>query len=180
VKIKRSNAAFVLVDVQQKLFDAVSGKSTLEQNLVKLLRVLALFETELFVNEQYKKGIGETIAPLQPFLKSAQFFEKTTFSAFDNEIFANAIDRCGKKQLIIAGTEAHVCVMQSALDAKAMGYEVYIVEDCCGSRKPNDKTYAIQRMAQNGVYVTTYESVLFELAKDSKNPRFKAMLEIVK
>jgi hypothetical protein len=180
VKIQSNNAAFVLIDVQKKLFCAMDGKLALEQNLIKLLSGLALFEVTFFVNEQYKKGIGETIASLHPFLRDAAIFEKTTFSAFDNEAFANAVKASGKKQLIIAGTEAHVCVMQSALDAKAKGYDVFVVEDCCGSRKANDKNFAMQRMAQNGVYITTCESVLFESAKDSKNPKFKAMLEIVK
>ncbi|MGM0534124.1 MAG: hydrolase [Campylobacterota bacterium] len=178
--VSKNTALFCLVDVQEKLFIHMQNKKQLQSNLVKLLKGLELCAVDTVVLEQYKKGIGPTVSALHPYLKNARFFDKTSFSACKNEEFTRALQKSGKSQIIVAGTEAHVCVAQTCLDLLNRGYEVYLVTDCTSSRKINDKEIALARLSAEGVKLLTYESVLFELIGDANNPLFKAMLAIVK
>ncbi len=82
--------------------------------------------------------------------------------------------------MIIAGIETHVCVLQTTIDLISNGYRPVIVEDCVGSRKPNDKAMAIERMRKEGAYITTYESILFELLRYSGTDAFKKVSKLVK
>jgi nicotinamidase-related amidase len=107
-------------------------------------------------------------------------FEKTTFSCYKNEETVDAINAAGKKVVIVAGIETHVCVLQTCLDLLEGGYEVVLVTDCCTSRKQNDTDVAITRLVQAGVIPTTYESLLFELTVNAKNPVFKEISSLVK
>jgi nicotinamidase-related amidase len=85
-----------------------------------------------------------------------------------------------KKVVIVAGIETHVCVLQTCIDLLENGFKVVLVTDCCSSRKENDTKFAIKRLIQAGVIPTTYESILFELTVDSKNPNFKEISSLIK
>ena len=85
-----------------------------------------------------------------------------------------------KENIIIAGIESHVCVLQTVLDLKRNGYHPVVVEDCVSSRNPNDKRIAIERMRQEGAIITTYESLLFELLRYSGTEQFRAISRLVK
>jgi nicotinamidase-related amidase len=86
----------------------------------------------------------------------------------------------GKDQVIITGIESHVCVLQTVIDLQQNGYHPVVVEDCISSRKPNDKKIAIERMRKEGVTITTYEAILFELLRYSGGETFKAISRLVK
>ncbi len=180
MKIKADNCVFVQVDVQERLFPHISNKEELEKNLITLVKGLKLHEVPLIINEQYKKGIGETIASLRELIYDYPHFEKTTFSCCGNEDGLAAIKATGKKFVILAGIETHVCVLQTALDLLEEGLQPVLVTDCVNSRKESDKDMAIQRLIQAGVIPTTYESLLFELTVNAKHPKFKEVSKLVK
>lgn len=180
MRIKAQECVFVQVDVQERLFPFISNKEELEKNLVILVKGLQLHEIPMIVNEQYKKGIGETIPSLNELTKTYPHFEKTTFSCCGNEDGLAAIKASGKKYVILAGIETHVCVLQTALDLLAEGLQPVLVTDCVNSRKESDKEMAIQRLIQAGVIPTTYESLLFELTVNAKHPKFKEVSKLVK
>ena len=180
MKIKAEDCVFVQVDVQEKLFPHISNKEELEKNLLILIKGLKLHNIPIIVNEQYKKGIGETISSLKELTDSYPHFEKTTFSCCGNEDGLAAIKATGKKFVILAGIETHVCVLQTALDLLEEGLQPVLVTDCVNSRKEKDKEMAIMRLVQAGVIPTTYESILFELTVNAKNPCFKEISSLVK
>ena len=180
MKIKAEDCVFVQVDVQEKLFPHISNKEELEKNLLILIKGLKLHNIPIIVNEQYKKGIGETISSLKELTDSYPHFEKTTFSCCGNEDGLAAIKVTGKKFVILAGIETHVCVLQTALDLLEEGLQPVLVTDCVNSRKEKDKEMAIMRLVQAGVIPTTYESLLFELTVNAKNPSFKEISSLVK
>ena len=180
MKIKAEDCVFVQVDVQEKLFPHISNKEELEKNLLILVKGLKLHNIPIIVNEQYKKGIGETIPSLKELIDSYPHFEKTTFSCCGNEDGLTAIKATGKKFVILAGIETHVCVLQTALDLLEEGLQPVLVTDCVNSRKEKDKEMAIMRLVQAGVIPTTYESLLFELTVNAKNPCFKEISSLVK
>jgi nicotinamidase-related amidase len=180
MKIKAEDCVFVQVDVQEKLFPHISNKEELEKNLLILVKGLKLHNIPIIVNEQYKKGIGETIPSLKELTDSYPHFEKTTFSCCGNEDGLAAIKATSKKFVILAGIETHVCVLQTALDLLEEGLQPVLVTDCVNSRKEKDKEMAIMRLVQAGVIPTTYESLLFELTVNAKNPCFKEISSLVK
>lgn len=180
MKIKVENSVFVQVDVQERLFPHIQNNEELEKNLITLVKGLKLHEIPFIINEQYKKGIGETIPSLRELVDEYPHFEKTTFSCCGNEDGLAAIKATGKKFVILAGIETHVCVLQTALDLLENGLQPVIVTDCVNSRKEKDRDIAIQRMIQAGVIPTTYESLLFELTVNAKNPVFKEISKLVK
>lgn len=87
----------------------------------------------------------------------------------------DALENTGRKQVILAGVEAHVCVLQTALELLYKGYPVYVVEDAVCSRKAEHKSYALQRLQQQGATIINYESVLFEWLRDAKHADFKSI-----
>jgi hypothetical protein len=180
MKIKAEDCVFIQVDIQEKLFPFISNNEELEKNLIILLKGLKLHNIPFIINEQYKKGIGETIPSLRELVDEYPHFEKTTFSCCGNEEGLAAIKAEGKKTVILAGIETHVCVLQTALDLLEEGFSVVIVTDCVSSRKQKDKDTAIQRLIQAGVVPTTYESLLFELTANAKHPVFKEISKLVK
>ena len=180
MRINVEEALFCLVDVQEKLYPHVTNNDEVEKNLITLVKGLKVLGVPFIVNEQYKKGIGETIPSLKELVEEYPHFEKTTFSCYKNEETIDAINATGKRIVIVAGIETHVCVLQTCIDLLEGGFEVVLVTDCCTSRKQKDTDMAITRLLQAGVILTTYESLLFELTVNAKNPVFKEISGLVK
>ena len=180
MRINVEDALLCLVDVQDKLYPHVTNKEETEKNLITLVKGLKVLNIPFIVNEQYKKGIGETIPSLNELVQDYPHFEKVTFSCCQNEATMDAINATNKKVVIVAGIETHVCVLQTCIDLLESGFEVVLVTDCCTSRKQKDTDMAITRLVQEGVIPTTYESLLFELTLTAKNPVFKEISSLVK
>ena len=180
MRINVEDTVFCLVDVQERLYPHVTNKDEIEKNLITLVKGLKVHQVPFIVNEQYKKGIGETIPSLRELVDDYPHFEKTTFSCCKNETTMDAIKAANKKVVIVAGIETHVCVLQTCIDLLEAGLQPVLVTDCITSRKQRDTDVAIQRLIQAGVIPTTYESLLFELTVNAKNPVFKEISSLVK
>ena len=134
----------------------------------------------MIVTQQYTKGIGETVDEIKEAVGEFTPYEKVTFSCMETEEIKNAIVNSGKKTVIVCGTEAHICVLQTMIQLKEMGYNVVYVENCSGSRKDHDKKMALKRAMAEGIIPTTYEALLFELTETAKNPVFKTISNLIK
>ena len=177
--LKDQTIAFI-VDVQERLFPVIHNNEQLAQNLEKLIHGLKILQIPIKVTEQYRKGLGITISPLQPLLQDSTNIEKLAFSCCDAPEFMSEIDNQTNKFIVLAGIEAHICLLQTAIDLKEKGFQPEVVEDCTGSRNPENKRIAIQRMIQEGVIVTSFESLLFELCRYAGTDSFKAISKLVK
>ena len=177
-----SRSLILLIDLQEKLLPLIRGHDRLVVVCRKLLQGGSLFDVPVMVTEQYRKGIGRTVAPLGDSLEQtrAANLDKLAFSAWAEPTVRDAIVAADRPQVILAGIETHVCVQQTALDLSSRDYDVFVCADAVGSRGQLDHNVALDRMRQNGVLVTTVESVLFEWCQRCDAERFKAMLEIVK
>ena len=181
--IDSSNSSLLLIDVQTKLFPKILDAQGLENSILDCLEVFYTLNVPIFFSEQYPKGLGFTIDKVLERLLSckASKFEKTSFSCFPNTTEpCNAIKVLKTKQIILIGIETHICVLQTAMDLKEKGFEVFIVSEAVGSRKKNEKEFAINRMIQNGIEVITFEMMLFELLRDSKNNHFKTLSSLIR
>ena len=178
--IPRDDVVAVVVDIQERLFPHIHGQNLLAENTIKLIKGLKILGVPLIVTQQYTKGLGATIPQVAEALVDFDPIEKLTFSCFGDPDFINVLDDSGKNHIILMGIESHVCVLQTAMDLLNIGYEVILVEDCVSSRRLNDKQVALQRMRDDGVIITTYESILFELMKVAGTEEFKTISNLVK
>ena len=181
--MRAADSVLVIIDIQERLAAAMlpAARQAVVRNTGILMRAAASLGIPILATEQYPKGLGPTVAELSEALPSgAQRVEKTYFSCAGAEAFLTALEASGRSQLILAGMEAHVCVLQSALELRAAGREVIVVEDACCSRKRANHANAIGRLRAAGVVVTNTESVLFEWLRDSRHEHFKAISALVR
>jgi nicotinamidase-related amidase len=169
------------VDYQEKLIPALSEKELLISNSVRLFEGLRELHVPVIMTEQYPKGLGSTAPAIKAAAGAeAKYLEKLTFSGLDTGAIRDAIKAFGKSAVILTGGEAHVCVMQMGIDLIAAGYTVAVVVDCVSSRTELSKRYGLERVKQEGAFLTTYESILFELLRSAEAPAFKAISKLVK
>ena len=177
-----NRAMLLVIDLQEKLLPFVRGQEEVIAAGRKLLDGARVFELPVLATEQYPKGIGPTVGVIRDALERsrAAIVEKPTCSAWAEPAVRDAMLTIDRPQVIIIGIEAHVCVQQTALDLVSRDYDVFVCADAVGSRGAADFEYSLDRMRQAGVFVTTVESVLFELCSRCDTPGFKAMLEVIK
>lgn len=180
MKANRENSVLVVIDFQEKLMPIIDKNDELKRSVDKLIRGCRILDIPVLVSQQYTKGLGETIPVLKEALESFDPIEKTSFSCCGEPTFIQELEKAGKKTVIIAGIEAHICVQQTVIDLLELGYEVFLVQDCIGSRTSENKKYAENRMTGSGAIGTTYESILFELCKNAKAKGFKEISKLVK
>lgn len=176
----RKEGFVVAIDFQEKLMPAMHNEEKLVETSARLIKGARALDMPVLVTTQYAKGLGNTVEIVADALGGFTPIDKTTFSCCANEEFMEAVEKTGRKTAIIAGAEAHICVLQTALDFLEMGYKVYIVTDCIDSRDPYNKKMAIKRLESQGAVIATYEMVLYEAAKGAKEPGFKEISAIVK
>ena len=180
MRILKEHSAGLIIDIQEKLFPHIFDHDRLAKNTSILIEGLKILGIPLLVTEQYTKGLGFTIPEIKPSLTSFKTYEKTVFSCCDDPVILLELNNIDRKNVIIAGIETHVCILQTAVDLLANGFIPVIVEDCVSSRKQGDKGVAIHRMRNEGAIITTYESILFELARVSGTEQFRAISKLVK
>lgn len=180
MRVTVDNSIGVVLDLQTKLFPYIHESEKLSKNADILIEGLKELGVKIVVTQQYTKGLGSTLDSINSILGEYKYIEKTAFSCCGEPAFNETLAVAAKKFVIITGIETHVCVLQTAIDLLGRGFIPVIVEDCVSSRNVNDKNIAIERMRQAGAYITTYESILFELLRKSGTDTFKAISKLVK
>ena len=179
--LNERESLIIIVDIQEKLLNAAFNKDTLKNKASILAHAASILKIPVIITEQYPKGLGETIPELKSVLgEDTMYFEKTSFSALENIGIANAIDKSGKKQILILGIETHICVSQTANALIKKGYDVTFIKDASGSRKAEEHEAGIERMKDNGIHVITTEIAIFEWLKSSKHTNFKEVQQLIK
>lgn len=178
---KRSHSQLVIVDVQEKLAAAMPAEAiqSVAINCSILLQAAALLQIPSLYTEQYPQGLGGTLPELLPYLSSKTRVEKITFSCCDELKFNRqlAVDR---PQVILAGLETHICILQTALQLEALGRQVFVVEDAVFSRNAEHKANALSRLRHAGVIVSNTESVVFEWLGAAEGAAFKKISQLVR
>lgn len=182
--IDRDAAVLVVLDFQDKLLEKIPSRDGIVGNALKLLEVCVALDAPVVWTEQYPKGLGRTTQAIADrigaLLPDAVPIEKLSFGCFGSPGFVEAVEATGRSQVVIAGIETHVCVLQTALAGLEAGYEMYVVRDAVGSRKAPDFEAGLDRMRSAGVHVATSEMVVFELLREAGTPEFKLILPLLK
>jgi nicotinamidase-related amidase len=177
-----SRSILVVVDFQGKLVQMVHRPEMTLETARRLLRLADLFAVPVVLTEQYPKGIGPTEASVRALFDGHSapkfFLEKTAFEALLEKARPGLPP--AQRQIVIAGIEAHVCVMQTVLELLASGHEVHLCWDAISGRGEEYRRHALDRMAAAGATITNHESVAFEWARDKNHPHFKAVSGLMK
>jgi len=176
--LDRQSSRLVVIDVQEKLLPHIPVAESLVANCRKLIRGAAVLGVPAEATEQYPKGLGPTVTELGELLATAVLPEKLRFSGAGVLAPGPAADN-DRDQLVLCGIEAHVCVLQTALDLMALGYRVHVPADAVASRRKLDWQIALGRLADSGVVVTTTESVLFEWCEQAGTDEFREISRLV-
>lgn len=178
--LKRDESVLIFIDVQGRLHDIMHEKEMLDANLERMLRCALLLDIPILVTEQIPEKLGPTKEPFQSLINNASTIAKTAFSCCGDNMFINALHSLGRRQAILIGIEAHVCVYQTAIDLIEKGIEVFVAADAVSSRLKENKLLAVQAMRDAGARILPTETILFALLRDAADPRFKELLKLVK
>jgi nicotinamidase-related amidase len=182
--LSRDKSQLLIVDVQEKLLSAISGKDRVVDRCVRLVLAARKLGIPITLSEQYPQGLGPTHDSIRDAFANDGFVaDKTEFSCARNELLRDRLHdmrRQGRSQIVIGGIEAHVCVAQTAIDLEAQGFEAFVVADAVGSRAKSSRKLAFTRLQKASVDVVDSEMVLFEWMERAGTPEFKELQALIK
>ena len=177
-----NNSCLVVIDIQTRLTAAMPLKvlARLKRNINILLQSANTLSIPVLATEQYPKGLGPTEPEIVKLLPDNTLkFEKTCFSCTGAENFLQQLNEMGRKQIILVGIEAHVCVLQTAIQLIAEGYQVFVAADGVCSRHRENYEASLKRMSRANVVICNAESILFEWLRDAKHKHFKKLSSLI-
>ena len=178
--ITTEDTALVLVDVQGKLAQVMHNKEELFENLRKIVKGAQILGVPILWAEQNPDGLGPTIPEIAALLPKQKPVSKLSFSCCGNEQFIKNLKAVSRKNMVVVGIEAHVCVYQTVADLINQQYDVQVVADAVASRTAENKHIGLEKCKDAGAGITGTETVLFELLKEAKGDRFKEIIQLVK
>jgi len=178
--ITTEHTAVVLVDVQGKLAQSMHNKKDLFENLKKMVKGAQILGVPILWAEQNPAGLGPTMPEIAELLTNQSPLSKFSFSCCGSDPFLKDLQALNRKNILIIGIEAHVCVYQTAADLTKLQYHVQVVADAVSSRTAENKQIGLETIKEAGASLTSTEIVLFELLKIAKGDKFKKIIKIVK
>ncbi len=178
--IRSSDSCLIVIDMQERLVPAMQAPARTIKNARLLISVARELEIPVLLTEQYPKGLGRTVKEIATVAEGLPVLEKMHFSCMEDAQFADTFRTLGRKQAVIAGMEAHICVMQTAVNLMDEGYEVFVVTDATSSRTPESERACLDRLGACGAGIVTTEMVVFEWLGKAGTDAFKKLLPLVK
>lgn len=179
--LDREDSLLLVVDVQSRFVPVIYEGEALVKQVGILMQAANIIGIPTLVSEQYPKGLGHTDERLQAFYsEKTHCLEKDAFGCGADEAMASWLQAQHKKQIVVCGIEAHVCVNQTVHQLLRAGYEVFLVENAVSSRTSENKEIALKRMRYSGAISVSTEMVLFEWMQAATYPHFKAVQSLIK
>jgi nicotinamidase-related amidase len=175
-------SCLIVIDMQERLVPAMQAPARTIRNARILITAAQELAVPVLLTEQYPKGLGATVPELAAAASAAHaaILPKMHFSCMEDQDFATAFAATGRKQAVIAGMEAHICVMQTAISLMDQSYEVFVVTDATSSRTLESEKACLDRLQACGAGIVTTEMVVFEWLGRAGTPAFKALLPLIK
>jgi nicotinamidase-related amidase len=180
MRLRRDDSFLLVVDVQQKLAPHVEGHERVTRKCAALIEAARKLDIPLLVSEHCPHQIGATVSSLRALVKDSEVKQKSHFACTDEPEVLAALRSMHRRQAVVAGMEAHVCVMQTALGLAERGFYPFLVGDAVGSRREEDRAAAIERVRAAGCAVTSAEMTIFEWMGRADIPEFRDLLKTVK
>ena len=183
MRLNRANTVVAVIDVQEKLMPVIDRAEDVLRNVERLVRGAHVLGVPVLLTEQYVKGLGPTVVSIRNAFDETSGYrpiEKACFSAHGCEPFAAQLAALERRQIVVAGVEAHVCVYQTVKDLLAAKLDVTVVADAVSSRTPENREIALRRFVSDGVKLSSTEMLLFELLGVSGTDEFRAISRLIK
>lgn len=178
--ISADDAVLVLIDVQERLAAAMARRREVVNGCVLLAGAARILGIPVILTRQYPAGLGEVVDEFGPLRADAVAVDKVAFDCTREPAFAAALAATGRRQVVLAGMETHICVTQTALALRAEGRDVHVAADAVCSRRDTDRDVALDRLRAADVVVTTVESIIYEALGEAGTPSFREVLALVK
>ena len=178
--IRANDSVLVVIDMQDRLVPAMQAPASTLRNAKVLLEAAQACQVPAILTEQYPKGLGATVPEILKAARSSPVIEKLHFSCMEDAQFEEAFRKLGRRQAILAGMEAHICVMQTAASMIEAGFDVFVVSDATASRTTASEAACITRLNATGAGIVTTEMVIFEWLGKAGTPAFKQLLPMIK
>jgi len=172
-------AVLILVDYQGRLADIVDRSELVIPNALRMIKGCQALDVPVIASVQVPEKLGPMPAELAEAL-DGEPIAKSVFSALREPEFLLALHQSGRKQVILGGIEAHVCVLQTGLDLIDAEYDLHVLSDGIFSRTSENHDLALQRLHEAGAVLTSVEIALFEMIRTSKHPEFRTISKLVK
>ena len=178
--LDRARSALVIVDLQERLAPAISHMDRLHARIELMIRAASSLGVPIAFTEQYSAGLGATLPAIRDLAPAAPVIAKLHFQATLEPGLEAWIGQCGARQIALAGAEAHVCVLQTALGLIERGHQTFLIADAVGSRRDLDRALAVERLRGEGCRIVSTEMVVFEWLKRAATDEFRAVLPLIK
>lgn len=179
--LRREHSMLVVVDMQEPFLAAIKVRQLIEDNIAFLLQTARLLGIPILATLQNRERLGETVPTIRTYLPDESTpVDKLCFSCLGAEGFAKALQETGRRQVVLMGIEAHICIMQTALDMLKSGYRVHVPYDAVASRSKPDWKYALFRLRHAGAIITSVESVIYEWLYQAGTDEFRQILPLIK
>ena len=178
--MRRDESVLLIIDIQERLVPAVENGNGVIAQTKKLIHAAQHLHIPVLASEQYRKGLGDMVSELRTLLPSGACFDKTTFSCFAQAGVPERFAALQRRQIVITGMEAHVCVLQSAIDFLQANYQVFVTADAVSSRVRSSYDFGLARLRNAKVQIVTAEMVLFEWLGAAGTTEFKELLPLIK
>lgn len=175
----REKTLLLVVDEQPKLMKTMENGEKTVTNTLTLLKAFREYDMNYLATEQYPKGLGRSDDRLLDLIEDEKIFAKSLFDAAIPEV-RDYIEKKEITKVLVVGAEGHVCIYQTVRSLLDMGLEVFLVEDAVSSFTEDLKKTALTSLGQMGAVLVNTEMVLFDIARDSKDPHFKFISNLVK
>ncbi|HOO57355.1 MAG TPA: hydrolase [bacterium] len=179
-RITTADTMLLLIDIQEKFVPHIFEIDRVIRNSVIVSKGCRISGIPIVITEQYPEGLGRTVPDLAEACGECRPFEKTAFSAFEDTAIFNEIKRIDRPNILLAGIEAHVCLIKTALDAIDLGYSIHWLVDCISSRTAANAETAFTRAVQCGAFASSAEMALFQLMESSSDANFRSISKLVK
>ena len=180
--LSRERSVLLIIDMQEKLRPAIAAFDDVAARIEKLIAAARLFQIPVLASEHCPESLGQIVSMLRTTLHASEIIEKSSFSAWaalcGSDLPANLLGE--RDQIIVAGVEAHVCVLQTSLDAIAHEKSVYLAIDAVSSRRELDAQTAAARMNASGASCITSEMAIMEWTRTAVDAQFKSVLSIIR
>jgi nicotinamidase-related amidase len=178
--LDRNDAVLVIVDVQERLAAVMTQREKVVSNCLRLIEGADLLGLPLILTEQYPKGLGPTAPEIREKMARYEPVEKMTFDCCREASFHEKLSETGRKKIVLAGMETHVCVLQTALGLMKDSYSVHVVEDAVCSRAKENFRVGLEFMKDAGAVISCTETVLFQLVERAGTAEFKVISSMIK
>jgi len=176
-QMSAADTALLVIDVQERLMTKIPGAAALVRNIAFLIDAARLLGLPVLATEQYPKGLGPTVPELASRLPERP--DKVAFSCCAIASVVESLHRQARPKVVLAGIEAHVCVLQTGLDLLAQGFRVYLPVDAVASRNALDREMALRRLERADAILTTSETAVFEWVGGAGHAQFKPISALV-